>query len=280
MKKTKPSALTVFFTKFPRLLLAGIIFSSALAVFMSIFAGIGYLTQFDNILVWGLGLIPSTLFLPGLVMVVRKYAVEKDFVPVIPTFFKAVKENLKAFVFHGIMIYLICACSFFAILYYLTQAQTDAVFAYILTLYIMFTAILIVMLFYVPVMAVTYELRFRDIYKNSLLLVFGKILVNLLTFLFVGFFVCVGAALVIFTNGLMRVISIIIVTALLPLLVTYISIAMISKGLQENVGVFVEENIPKPSALSDEEMQAVKDSISDDDYIFINGKMIKNPNKH
>ena len=276
MNQKKQNAFTVFFTKFPQLMLAGAIFSAFFAAFMSLSILAGKLTGFDNILVWGLGLIPSALFLPGLVMVIRKYAIEKSFVPVVPTFFKAVRDNLKDFIFHGFVIYIIFASSFFAILYYYSMAQSDIVFAYVLVIYVLFTAIMILMLFYLPLMAVTYELRWRNLYKNSLLMIFGKVLTNILAFVIVGVLVTAGIFLLVFTDGAGRILSIIFLTAFMPLIISYIVISMISKGMQENVGSFV--NVPK-NELSDEEKQTVSKANTEDDYIFINGKMIKNPNK-
>jgi len=279
MKNKKQNSLTVFFTQFPKLVLAGVIFSAFFVAFMSLTILAGKFSGFDNILVWGLGIIPSAVFLPGLVMVVRKYSAEKAFVPVIPTFFKAVRENFRDFIFHGFVMYLIFASSFFAILYYFTQAQTDIVFAYILVIYILFTAIMILMLFYLPLMAVTYELRYRDLYKNSLLMIFGKIITNIITFIMVGVLAGASVLLLVFTDGALRILSIILITALLPMLVTYIVVSMISKGMQENMGSFVNKNPQPQNELSEEEKQTVKNTKTDDDYIFINGKMVKNPNK-
>ena len=279
MNQKKQYAFTVFFTKFPQLMLAGAIFSAFFAAFMSLSILAGKLTGFDNILVWGLGLIPSALFLPGLVMVIRKYAIEKSFVPVVPTFFKAVRDNLKDFIFHGFVIYIIFASSFFAILYYYSMAQSDIVFAYVLVIYVLFTAIMILMLFYLPLMAVTYELRWRNLYKNSLLMIFGKVLTNILAFVIVGVLVTAGIFLLVFTDGAGRILSIIFLTAFMPLIISYIVISMISKGMQENVGSFVNVLAAPKNELSDEEKQTVSKADSEDDYIFINGKMIKNPNK-
>ncbi len=279
MNQKKQNAFTVFFTKFPQLMLAGAIFSAFFAAFMSLSILAGKLTGFDNILVWGLGLIPSALFLPGLVMVIRKYAIEKSFVPVVPTFFKAVRDNLKDFIFHGFVIYIIFASSFFAILYYYSMAQSDIVFAYVLVIYVLFTAIMILMLFYLPLMAVTYELRWRNLYKNSLLMIFGKVLTNILAFVIVGVLVTAGIFLLVFTDGAGRILSIIFLTALMPLIISYIVISMISKGMQENVGSFVNVLAAPKNELSDEEKQTVSKANTEDDYIFINGKMIKNPNK-
>lgn len=279
MNQKKQNAFTVFFTKFPQLMLAGAIFSAFFAAFMSLSILAGKLTGFDNILVWGLGLIPSALFLPGLVMVIRKYAIEKSFVPVVPTFFKAVRDNLKDFIFHGFVIYIIFASSFFAILYYYSMAQSDIVFAYVLVIYVLFTAIMILMLFYLPLMAVTYELRWRNLYKNSLLMIFGKVLTNILAFVIVGVLVTAGIFLLVFTDGAGRILSIIFLTAFMPLIISYIVISMISKGMQENMGSFVNVLAAPKNELSDEEKQTVSKANTEDDYIFINGKMIKNPNK-
>ena len=279
MNQKKQNAFTVFFTKFPQLMLAGAIFSAFFAAFMSLSILAGKLTGFDNILVWGLGLIPSALFLPGLVMVIRKYAIEKSFVPVVPTFFKAVRDNLKDFIFHGFVIYIIFASSFFAILYYYSMAQSDIVFAYVLVIYVLFTAIMILMLFYLPLMAVTYELRWRNLYKNSLLMIFGKVLTNILAFVIVGVLVTAGIFLLVFTDGAGRILSIIFLIAFMPLIISYIVISMISKGMQENVGSFVNVLAAPKNELSDEEKQTVSKANTEDDYIFISGKMIKNPNK-
>ena len=279
MNQKKQNAFTVFFTKFPQLMLAGAIFSAFFAAFMSLSILAGKLTGFDNILVWGLGLIPSALFLPGLVMVIRKYAIEKSFVPVVPTFFKAVRDNLKDFIFHGFVIYIIFASSFFAILYYYSMAQSDIVFAYVLVIYVLFTAIMILMLFYLPLMAVTYELRWHNLYKNSLLMIFGKVLTNILAFVIVGVLVTAGIFLLVFTDGAGRILSIIFLTAFMPLIISYIVISMISKGMQENMGSFVNVLAAPKNELSDEEKQTVSKANTEDDYIFINGKMIKNPNK-
>lgn len=278
MKKINQSAFIRFFNRFPKLLLAGLMYSVPLAAFTAIFVFISHLTGFNNVIVWGLGIIPSTPFLAGLVMVVRKYAIEKLDVPVISTFFTAVKENLARFILHGVVIYAILSCSFFAILYYYTLSADDPVFGSVLTIYLLFTALLIVMMYYVPIMTITYELRLWDIYKNSFLLIFGKILRNLVAFAAVA--IVTGAAFlaIIFSNGIMFYITAGIVTALYPLIICYIVNSIIAKGLQETVGYFVGINSEKELTVDDleheKEVLAKADNTSD--YVFVNGRMVKN----
>ncbi|MBR1483190.1 MAG: DUF624 domain-containing protein [Ruminococcus sp.] len=269
-KRVKP--VRVFFQKLPQLLLAGVIFSAIFAACVGVFAVISLLTGFNNVLVWGLGVIPATVFYAGLVVVIRKYAIENDFVPVVKTFFEAVRENWKVFLLHGVVTYLITACAFFAFMYYFIQAQTDFTFAYILSFYGLCTAALVIMMFYAPLMSATYILRWRDIYKNSLLLIFGKILRNLLTLLMVAAACVIALLVTVYAEGVWKIIVAVLIAAVYPMLLTYIIISMVSKGLMETVGDFVN---PVPE---EEPISVITDN-TEDDYIFVNGKMIKNPNK-
>ena len=270
-KRVKP--VTVFFKKLPQLLLAGVIFSAALGACMGLSILFSLLTGFNNVLVWGLGVIPGTIFYSGLVVVIRKYAIENDYVPVVRTFFAAVRENWKVFILHGVISYLICACAMFAFMYYYIQAQTDVTFAYILGFYGFFTAALLIMMFYAPLMSVTYELRWRDIYKNSLLLILGKILRNLIALVMIVAAVAIAVLGFVYAEGVWKIVLGVLIAAVYPMLITYIEVSMVSKGLIESVGDFVdpvkEEVIAAPLVTENTE----------DDYIFVNGRMIKNPNK-
>lgn len=120
----------------------------------------------------------------GLVMTVRKIGIEKKDVPVAKTFFGTVKENFKAFLLHGVVTYAIIACSIFAFMYYFSLLGSSLAYGSMLTVYVLFSLILTSMMFYVPIMSVTYELKISDIYKNSFILTFGNILKNILAMLF------------------------------------------------------------------------------------------------
>lgn len=281
MKKINNSAFTLFFIKFPKLLLGGILFSIPFALLTTLFAFISKQIGFNNVILWGLSIIPTTPFYAGLTMIARKYAIEKLDVPIFLTFFSSVKENWKKFLVHGVVLYLITACSFFAILYYYTLAKDDAVFGSVLTIYLLFTAILLVMMFYVPIMTVTYDLKLIDIYKNSFLLVFGKILRNLIAILVVCVELILSILLIVQTEGILFVVVFSLYVAILPLIITYTIISIISKGLQDTVGDFV--NIENNVVLTREEIEYEKEVIdsvgNESDYVFVNGKMIKNPSK-
>ncbi len=291
MDKIKHSSFVRFFTKLPQLLLGGILFSVPLAVFLGIFVLIGRLTGLNNIFllaIWSLAIIPVMPFYAGLVMVVRKYSVEKEDANVFHVFFESVKENFKAFLFHGFILYLITVCAFFAVIYYYSLAQTDIVFGSVLTLYLIFIILLIATMCYVPLISVTYELRYRDVYKNSFLLVFGKILRSLaaMVLLAVVSFAAFLALLFTFDKGVWFAVVIALVLLLYPLLSCYIVNSVLAKGVQETVGYFTGKNA-QPLAVApgsgadsaEQEVKALENADSSSDYVFVNGKMIKNPDK-
>lgn len=277
MKRFNQSAFVRFFTKFPPLFLAGLMFSVPLAIFIGIFVLICKITGFNNIIIAGLGIIPAAPFYAGLVMVIRKYATEKQDVNVISTFFQAVRDNFKYFLVHGIVFYIICACSVFSMLYYYSLSQESVVFGSVLTLYLIFSILMIVMMFYVPLMTITYDLKLTDIYKNAFLLVFGKILRSLAAAILVAVVTVAAFFGLMFSGGFMIIVSVILIAVFYPLVTTYIINSVIAKGVQDAVGDFVGVNVEKESAEVDYESErlAVENADSNSDYVFVNGRMIK-----
>ncbi|WP_405354303.1 DUF624 domain-containing protein [Ruminococcus sp.] len=284
MNSFSNSAFVRFFTKFLKLLLAQLINAGFFAVFTAIFVLIGYLTGFNNIIVWCLGIIPSMPFFAGLIMIVRKVGIEKKDIPVVKTFFDTVKENFKAFLLHGVVTYAIIACSIFAFMYYFSLINESLIYGSMLTVYVLFSLILISMMFYVPIMSVTYELKLLDIYKNSFILVFGNILRNILAMLLfiavsLGFILWIAAA-----EGAMLVIAIIVAVLFYPLISTYGVNVIIAKGLQENVGSFTGKAVAVSEEFDEKvekivEHQAIERADNNSDYVFVNGKMIKKEQK-
>lgn len=277
MKNFSNSAFASFFKYLPKLITANFLFSIPLAVFTAIAIFIGWICGFNNIIIWCLGIIPAFPFYSGLVMVVRKYAVEKDNVKIFDTFKKAVKENWKQFLFHGLTTYLLIACTTFALLYYYSLAKTDTSFGGVFTLYILFSILLIMMMLYVPVMSVTYELKIKNIYKNSFLLIFGKILRNIIALISISIPTFIIIIAVMLTDGVWFVITGTLAILIYPLFYSYISIGIIAKGLQDAVGSFTPDTKkPQPVVINDHERDIANHSESD--YIFINGKMVKKDN--
>ena len=279
MKGFKNTSFALFFRKFPRLFAAGLIFSAFAALFMSLSVFAGIATGFSNSIIYCIGLIPACLFLPGLVTVVRKYLVEKSFVPVVSTFFTAVKENYRQFILHGFVIYFVVSCSAFAMIYYSMGAKMNYAYNVVLIAYALVALVLITAVFYLPLITVTYELRLRDIYKNSFMLVLGALPRNLAALAYAAALSFSALFLYRSAGGAARYTALGFIAALYPLLLCCGVIPLISKGMTDNLGE-IKSSDPKPKpVITEEEKETVINMNSNGDYVFVNGKMIKNPNK-
>ncbi len=266
------SSFARFFTKIHKLFFASLLFTIPLAVFAGIFALIGLLTGFNNVVLWLLALIPAYPFYSGFVMVVRKYAVEKVDCNVIDVFLKTLKTDWKKSLVNGCAFYVVMICSIFAIIYYGTMMLANRSFIPVFTVYLIFSLALITVMFYVPLITVTYELRLRDIYKNAFILLVGKILRSLVALILVAIASFALYMFMDFSGGVYSIFTFVITALIYPLVYTYINVSVISKGIQESIGSFVAEE-----SLEEEPVVVVGDSESD--YVFVNGKMVKNPNK-
>lgn len=85
--------------------------------------------------------------------------------------------------------------------------------------------------------------------------------------------VAIAVLAIVYAEGVWKIIVAVIVAAVYPMLITYIEIAMVSKGLIESVGDFVN---PIKEEVAD---TPIVTENTEDDYIFVNGRMVKNPNK-
>lgn len=273
MENKKQPPISAFFKKLPRIFAAGIIFSAIFAGFTALAVLLSRLTGFGNIIIWALGIIPCAPFYAGLAEVVRKYAVEKDFCPVIKTFFRAVKRCFLPFLLYGLAAYLVICCSFFAVLYYYTLSQTAGYFVMILAAYLIFAAFLLTALFYLPIIGTAYKLKIRKVFMSSIKLVFRNFGANLIALAAVGAIAALAVFAVMFSSGTLRIAALALSFLLCPVIITYIIFSLLSKGVHEELGSFVKKPGPK------EEKIEIKTDNTEDDYIFVNGKMIRNPNK-
>ena len=103
-------------------------------------------------------------------------------------------------------------------------------------------------------------------------MIFGQILHNVLALLMIAVLVAAAVLIIVYTSGAVRIIVCVLIGAVFPMLITYIEIAMVAKGLIENVGDFVHP-------VAEEEPVEIETENTEDDYIFVNGRMVRNPNK-
>ncbi|MCL2488154.1 MAG: DUF624 domain-containing protein [Oscillospiraceae bacterium] len=108
----------------------------------------------------------------GLAYITRNYVREKHaFVPA--DFFGAIKKNWKQALFTGIFNLLVTA-----LLIYDVLAYAESAILMVLTLFLLI--VFIFMQFYIPLLIVTFNLTYKQLYKNALIFAFVGVLRNLL----------------------------------------------------------------------------------------------------
>ena len=158
------------------------------------------------------------------------------------------------------------------------MSSVSAVYSALLTLYLFFSAMLVATMFYVPMMNITYDIKLLQVYKNSFILVFGKILRSVLTLLAVAVPTAVAFFAIMLTSNVWLLIAGILVSLIYPLFYTYIVVSIISKPLQEAVGSFTKKDdryVVLPKERDIEKEKKLMDENKDSEYVFVNGRMIK-----
>lgn len=286
------------FHGFPRLLFTNLLFAVPAAVFFSIFYAINSLSGINSIFLLMLTVIPVFPFYAGVVQVTAHLAKGEENVAVFSNFIAGVKENFLRFLVHGAVFYLCVFFTYSSITLYFEIAQESKVFYALMVFCVLIGIIILFVFYYIPSMTVTFDLKMKSVYKNSLLMSFGEIKSNLIaTFgLFLLFVVC--SSVLMCCGG--NIIAIAIVTAFLVLFFVpsiasfiinsairkrmYIMIIgrdeqskEVDKKLADKRGEFAQlKNKPSQQELDEELKKLDIDSSADaDEYIYYNGKMVK-----
>ncbi len=251
-------------------LLSGLLFSVLSAIGFGVFALIGRLTGFFNILLLLVGIVPSVMLFSGLLTVCRKASDGEN--TVAADFFKAVGKHLPRFLFFGIVACLVTVCILFAVPYYFTLTGEDFSFGILTGIYILFACVMLMALLYAAFVSVCYDCRLRDALKNGFKLIvknLPKTLLALLLLLAAGGGVY---AAVYFTSGAVRIILAALFALICPTVVTYLLVLLFKDGTKRLLGEYLPVKKEKAPVV-------ITTGNTEDDYIFIDGKMIKNPNK-
>ncbi len=162
-------------SNFGKLILVNLIF--AVPLFLSVgIAAFLYLYVFRSAsVILPLILVLSAPFYSGVVALARDYS--RDIRPdkILKTYLTAVKDNGLRFLCWGIVMYLgIVGCYFGFSLYSGLAASFGWIF-YVVMFFLFVIAVFFLFMFYtVPLMTVSFDLRQKDIYKNSALMTFGE----------------------------------------------------------------------------------------------------------
>ena len=288
-----------YFTNFHRILLTNLLFAIPSAV---VFGAVYLLniTLFHGAISKPLALIAIIFLYPfysGVVMVCRNIARGDSDVPVVRTYFTAIKDNFLHFLLHGVIVYLVVTLSTLAISFYISFLSAGWFFYVLLFFSIIIALLLMYTIFYIPLMSVTYDLPLRYVYKNSLLMSFGEFKNNFFATIASAIVLGICLTAVVFINSA-TVLAIVVAALwalLVPATITFMIVyyiydgmtniirnkADISNELTEAINKEIKEQEKKKTAqpaqletddYSDVDISTLKDT---DDYIFYKGKMIK-----
>ncbi|MBQ9680011.1 MAG: DUF624 domain-containing protein [Ruminococcus sp.] len=285
-----------YFTNFHRILLTNLLFAVPSAV---IFAAIYFLniSLFHGAVslpVALLSIIPLYPFYAGVVMVCRNIARGEGDTPVVRSFLTAVKENFLPFLLHGVLVYVITVLSVLSISLYISLIPSGWFFYVLLFFSILVALFLLYTAFYVPLMNITYDLPLKHVYKNSFLMSFGEFKNNIFATiaLAVVFGICFTVTAFLRSETALVIILAAMWALLIPATFTFMYVFFIYDGMtaiirdKEELSRELSDSIEKSIAqrrdrqsgqpveedFSDIDVDSLKDT---DDYIFHNGRMVK-----
>lgn len=272
-----------YFSNFGRLLLANLLFCVPLAILgggvVLLTNRLGSLSMFVVFL-----LIPlMSPFFGGLFNVCRKLTADQGFHP-LKDFFRGVRDNWLFFLVNSMMLYALTV-GFYIMVPLSRSADSSGLTMYLITM-IITAAVFVLAEFSAVVMAVSVELKFADIFKNSFILLlkgFANHLRTLLSLLFLGFVVYSIAALINEMTIVLIVTGVLVLTVL-PVMTVYI--------ITYNAYQTIEKHIIQPyskevqQAEQQRRLQEQEDALTiadleplakgdPEEYVYLNGKTVK-----
>lgn len=277
---------TILFKNLPKLILTNLLFSVPLAIFAVLFTYLGTLVPDASFFIMLLPIIFVMPFYSGVTLVTRDLVKGVEIKSVVGLFFKGIKESVKQFAIHGLVLYFAVIACYFSIKLYWMLAQTYGFF-YVPMVLVSFIAIFLLFAFYyIPVMTVTLDLPLKNIYKNSFLFSFGELKNNFFASLGLFLLFIMGATLFLSVGWLLLV----FIALLAPVLISFIINFYIYKGMMD----LIENKIARSQELQEkikaEEDKRRKKQIADkldfsaldldenkdmEEYLYFNGKMLK-----
>lgn len=275
---------SVYFKNFRAILLTDILFAVPIIISAGILA-LFYFTIGLNVPLIVLPVLICYPFYSGVTAVTRDLSLGRE-VNVVNTFFKAVKGNIKPFIIEAVVLYLAAVISYFSItLYYKTAVAVSGYLYFVFGISVILALFFVLASFYLPVITVTLDIKYRYFFKNSALMALGELPMNLLTLLCVGLF-----GLIIFSVSFLMpnyVVGLIVIAVLAVLLAPAGISLIINLNIFPKINemLITDKSDEKPHAEDKVKTVKVDENIpqdvieraqnSRDEYIFYNGRMIK-----
>lgn len=306
----------IYFRKFTKLCQANLIFflPVAAAVALMVFLYIGlphfvlHIGQGDSAVemdVWTRYVVPLPLilvspFAAGLTLITRNFAREEHAF-VWSDFWDAVRDNWKYFLLNGVVVYAAYVILSFAITFYGNRAAQESLYYVPFWMCVLFSVLFLFAQYYLPIMFVTFDLKFGQAYKNAMIFIlagFGRNL--LLTVLFGGllFLVVTVIPLINLVVFIFALLLLFVVFAWVSYTVNFTVYPVINRYMiqpyekqqaiargelppdktPEEVAVEKQENAAfyaPPEVVAPDEPSEEDGEVEEDPYVFIRGKLVK-----
>lgn len=223
-------------------------------------------------------------FVAGLTYVTRNFAREEHAF-VWSDFWDAVKGNWKYFLLNGVICYGVFTLLSFAVLYYYSMTLSGWIYYIPLWLCVVVAVVFLFAQYYLPIMFVTFDLKFTHAYKNALIFTvagFGRnilvtVILGALLFAFLNIPLLNITLLVyalVFIFFIFAFISYLISFAVYPIIDRYMIQAAkrIENGEADEPANSVEEEFPGLFSQSPEDDDEDED---EDKYVYVNGRLMK-----
>lgn len=234
-----------------------------------------------------LPLILLSPFNAGLTFITRNFAREEHAF-VWSDFWASVKNNFKLFLTNGIIVYFVYVVLSFSMIYYYSNFQNDSGNYFFLIPFCLCLLIAIVFLFaqyYLPVMFITFDLKFTQCYRNAFIFSLAGLGRNLLLTVIFGVALYLFVAVMpIMSLSIMitLVVMVLILFALVSYLVNFAVYPIIERYLinpyQERMEAEKNGGAKEPEKEDEQFDFAIpteEDDGDDEKYVYVNGRLMK-----
>lgn len=288
-KKKFSGSFQKYIHALPQLVLSNLMF--AIPVALSVLL-IWVVERFTNPVVF-IRFLPIFILMPfysGLCKVTKDVIIGKS-VKGIHDFFKAVRDNLKYSIIHGVIFYIVAMADYFAVIFYYQVAIRSAVMYIFFGLCVAVAILSLFCFFYVPIITVTLDIKFKYIYKNAALMSVGELPRNLLALLACVCCVAIVTTLFAFTGSFVGAIIFlaIIICLILPVTFAYFINAILYPSVDKLLIAKSGNNLKETEKNDDAamRMEKLKQQFEEkpidpeilkgdeNELVFYDGKMIK-----
>lgn len=176
----------IYFRKFWKLAQANILFFITCIPFFIPFILTGLFSK--NYILMNISLIPIlgiSVLIPGLTYILRNFSREEHAFPM-ADYFDTIKKNWRQSLAVGIIDFVIYYLMVNACRFYLSQSHNNLLIIIPLALCFLFTILFTFMQYYIWIQIITFDLKIKQIFKNSLIFAFAGLGRNIIITFFLG----------------------------------------------------------------------------------------------